>query len=154
MKSEGTSLRPVLIKPFENTSHRSQVIALWQGVFGYQTAHNRPTLAIDKKLDVSDALFFVALLDDVVVGTAMAGYDGHRGWIYSVAVHPLQRKRGIGSQLVLHAERALSAKGCMKINLQILQSNKEVAAFYLSLGYVVEERVSMSKLIGENIPPV
>jgi ribosomal protein S18 acetylase RimI-like enzyme len=152
VKSEGTSLRPVLIKPFENTSHRSQVIALWKGVFGYQTAHNRPTLAIDKKLDVSDALFFVALLDDVVVGTAMAGYDGHRGWIYSVAVHPLQRKQGIGSQLVLHAERALTAKGCMKINLQILQSNKEVAAFYLSLGYVVEERVSMSKLIGENIP--
>ena len=142
----------ILIKQFENTYHRTQVIALWQSVFGHQTAHNRPPLAIDKKLDVSDDLFFVALLDDVVVGTAMAGYDGHRGWIYSVAVHPLQRKQGIGSQLVLHAERALTAKGCMKINLQILQSNQEVTAFYSSLGYVVEERVSMSKLIGENIP--
>src|SRR6476659_9447281 len=150
--SAGPRMGSILIKQFENTSHRTQVIALWQGVFGYQTAHNRPSLAIDKKLAVADDLFFVALMEDVVLGTAIAGYDGHRGWIYSVAVAPSYRNRGIGTQLVLHAERALTSKGCMKINLQILQTNKSVSSFYSSLGYAVEERVSMSKLIGENIP--
>ena len=71
----------------------------------------RPSLVIDKKLAVSDELFFVAVIDDKVIGTVMAGYDGHRGWIYSVAVSPSHRREGIGSQLVSHAERALIAKG-------------------------------------------
>jgi ribosomal protein S18 acetylase RimI-like enzyme len=83
----------------------------------------------------------------------MAGYDGHRGWIYSVAVHPSYRNQGIGSALVSYAERALASKGCMKVNLQILQSNKSTSVFYESLGYAVEPRVSMGKLIHENIPP-
>jgi ribosomal protein S18 acetylase RimI-like enzyme len=82
----------------------------------------------------------------------MAGYDGHRGWMYSVAVSPSHRRQGIGSQLVSVAERALAAKGCMKINLQIMQGNESVSAFYASLGYSIEQRVSMGKRIKENIP--
>ena len=140
------------ILPFENAWHRDHVIALWQSVFGYETAHNRPDFVIDKKIAVSDGLFFVATVDAEVVGTVMAGYDGHRGWIYSVAVHPLRRKQGIGAALVLHAERALAAKGCMKINLQIMEGNESVAAFYSTLGYSVEKRVSMGRRINENIP--
>lgn len=140
------------IKPFENAIHREQVIALWQAVFGYETAHNRPDLVIDKKTAIDDGLFFVAIADSKVVGTIMAGYDGHRGWIYSVAVHPEHRNQGIGSELVSHAEAALTAKGCMKINLQIMDGNESVAAFYASLGYSTEKRVSMGKRIADNIP--
>ena len=143
----------VVIKRFENRSHRDQVITLWRSVFGEPTAHNRPGLAIDKKVQINDDLFFVALIDDLLVGTTMAGYDGHRGWIYSVAVHPSYRNQGIGSALISYAERALASKGCMKVNLQILQSNKSTSVFYESLGYAVEPRVSMGKLIHENIPP-
>ncbi|MDB6027247.1 MAG: acetyltransferase [Verrucomicrobiales bacterium] len=142
----------MIIKPFDNASHREQVIALWEVVFGYETAHNRPGLAIDKKIAMKDQLFFVALLDTEVIGTIMAGYDGHRGWIYSVAVHKKHRKQGVGSNLVSHAERALAERGCMKINLQIAQGNESVAAFYASLGYSEEKRVSMGKRIPENIP--
>ena len=142
----------VTITPFENVRHRDQVIALWQAVFGYETAHNRPDLVIDKKAAVNDGLFFVATAGPEVVGTVMAGYDGHRGWIYSVAVHPAHRKQGIGSALVSHAERTLAGKGCMKINLQIMDGNESVAAFYSSLGYSTEKRVSMGKRIKENIP--
>jgi len=54
--------------------------------------------------------------------------------------------------LVSHAERALTDKGCMKINLQILEGNEGVATFYESLGYAVEKRVSMGKRIPDNIP--
>ncbi len=136
----------------EDAAHRFQVIDLWEAVFGYESAHNRPDLVIDKKIEVDDQLFFVAISDNAVIGTIMAGYDGHRGWIYSVAVHPAHRKMGVGSQLVSHAERALTAKGCMKINLQITEGNEAVADFYTSLGYAVEKRVSMGKRIPANIP--
>lgn len=145
-------MNSITIKPFENASHREQVVSLWQAVFGYETAHNSPNLVIDKKIAMGDGLFFVAVADVGIVGTIMAGYDGHRGWIYSVAVHSDHRKQGIGSDLVSHAERALTEKGCMKINLQIMEGNEAVAAFYSSLGYSVEKRVSMGKRIHENIP--
>jgi ribosomal protein S18 acetylase RimI-like enzyme len=136
---------------YQDASHRGQVIALWEAVFGYEAKHNRPSLAIDKKREVDD-LFFVAVEGEAVVGTIMCGYDGHRGWIYALAVAPAHRRQGIGSRLVAHAEDALRRSGCMKINLQILEANESVAAFYASLGYCVEKRVSMGKLLPENIP--
>lgn len=144
------------IVPFDNAIHRSQVMDVWRASFGYDTAHNEPGLVIDKKLAMHDDLFFVAVVagdaTGEVVGTVMAGYDGHRGWLYSVAVSPGHRKLGAGRQLVAHAEQALVSLGCLKINLQLLQSNAAVAAFYASMGYVVEPRVNMGKLVHENIP--
>jgi ribosomal protein S18 acetylase RimI-like enzyme len=140
------------ITHYEDSSHRNQVIALWRTVFGYETAHNRPDIVIDKKLAVKDDLFFVAIADKTVIGTLMAGYDGHRGWIYSVAVSPSHRRRGIGSRLVSHAEQALARNGCVKINLQIVEDNESVSAFYASLGFSIENRISMGKCIPENIP--
>jgi ribosomal protein S18 acetylase RimI-like enzyme len=142
----------VNIIPFDNALHRSQVMAVWRASFGYETAHNEPGLVIDKKLAMQDGLFFVAVVAGEVVGTVMAGYDGHRGWLYSVAVSSGHRKLGAGRQLVAHAEQALVSLGCLKINLQLLQSNAAVAAFYASMGYAVEPRVNMGKLVHENIP--
>ncbi len=140
------------IHPFDNAAHRDQVGELWQTVFGYETAHNRPELVIDRKLAVDDGLFSVAIAAGRVVGTMLAGYEGHRGWLYAVAVHPAHRQHGIGSALVAHAERALTARGCMKINLQIADGNEAVSSFYAALGYRVERRVSMGKCIDANIP--
>ncbi|WPN61407.1 GNAT family acetyltransferase [Pseudomonas sp. P9_35] len=139
------------IANYSNEHHRLSVMQLWETVFGYETAHNTPSLAIDKKLAVSDGLFFVALAGDEVVGTVLAGYDGHRGWLYSVAVHPAHRRKGLGANLVRHAEGALTARGCMKINLQIVSANENVKTFYESLGYSVEPRISMGKKIESNI---
>ncbi|MFV9675660.1 MAG: GNAT family acetyltransferase, partial [Anaerolineales bacterium] len=79
------------------------------------------------------------------VGTAMAGFDGHRGWVYYVAVHPDYRRQGIGSALMSEVEAALAHHGCPKLNLQIRSSNAEVQAFYESLGYLIEDRISMGK---------
>lgn len=139
------------IAEYSDKQHRLPVIELWEAVFGYETAHNEPGRAIDKKLAVTDGLFFVALVDNAVVGTILAGYDGHRGWLYSVAVHPSHCGKGLGANLVHHAEHALSALGCMKINLQILSSNETVRAFYEHLGYSIEPRISMGKTIKSNI---
>ena len=78
-----------------------------------------------------------------VIGTAMAGYDGHRGWLYTVAVSPGHRRRGVGTALVRHAVAALRTAGCIKVNLQIRSSNLAVRGFYESLGFAAEERLSM-----------
>jgi ribosomal protein S18 acetylase RimI-like enzyme len=144
--------RLIPIVDYSDEHHRTSTIELWQAAFGYETAHNTPSLVIDKKLAIADELFFVALAGDVVVGTVLAGYDGHRGWLYSVAVHPSQRRQGLGARLVRHAEQALTARGCMKINLQIVSANESVKAFYEALGYSVEPRTSMGKKIESNIP--
>jgi len=120
-------------------------------VFGYEADHNAPQLVIDKKLEFGDGLFFVALNNQAVVGTTMAGYDGHRGWIYSIAVSPKFQKQGLGSSLIAFAERRLSELGCMKINLQIMEGNEEIENFYLASGYQSEKRISMSKRLAENI---
>lgn len=141
------------IGPYRDRQHRAQVVALWQEAFGYDTAHNLPTLAIDKKLAVNDGLFFVATDKKAVIGSILAGYDGHRGWLYSVAVRTDYRRQGLGASLVRHAEQALTALGCMKINLQITGGNDAVVGFYEALGYAVEPRISMGKKIAGNIPP-
>lgn len=105
--------------------------------------HNAPAKVFDAKLAMHDDMLFVATDAGAVIGTAMAGYDGHRGWLYTVAVSPDHRRRGIGAALVHHAVGALRAAGCIKVNLQIRATNPEVRGFYESLGFEVEERLSM-----------
>jgi ribosomal protein S18 acetylase RimI-like enzyme len=139
------------IYEFNNLKHREQVIAIWKDIFGYETARNDPGFIIDKKIAMGDGLFFVAVHRDEVVGTVMAGYDGHRGWIYSLAVHPGQRKEGMSSLLLSHAEKRLASLGCVKINLQVLKENADVQRFYRVNGYALEDRISMGKQIDENL---
>src|SRR5262245_53472378 len=92
---------------YDDAQHREQVVQLWEAVFAYKTPHNAPRLALEKKLLARDKLLFVAVIGSAVVGTAMAGYDGHRGWLYSVAVAQAHRGQGLGTELVRHAERVL-----------------------------------------------
>ncbi len=136
---------------YDDRLHRDQVVLLWQEVFRYDAPHNEPRLVIDKKLSADDGLFFLALIESRVVGSVMAGYDGHRGWIYSLAVLPSFQKRGIGTALMHHVEKQLSKLGCMKVNLQITDDNDAVEHFYLVNGYATEKRISMGKRLPENI---
>ena len=126
---------------------RVRVTALWAQVFPDDPPHNAPPLVFDAKLAANDGLLFVAVHGPAVVGTAMAGYDGHRGWLYSVAVLPGYRRRGVGTALVRHAVDALRVRGCSKVNLQVRATNAAVVGFYESLGFAVEERVSMGMRI-------
>ena len=139
------------IKTYDNNKHRQQVIDIWTSIFGYSDQRNNPSLIIDKKIAVNDDLFFIAIEDGKIIGTIMAGYDGHRGWIYSMAVIPEKRNINIGTKLLKHAENELRKLGCVKINLQIHKNNEIVKNFYLKNGYEIEERISMGKEIQENI---
>lgn len=76
----------------------------------------------------------------------MAGYDGHRGWLYAVAVCQSHQGSGVGRALVNHAEAALKGRGCLKVNLQVREGNP-VAGFYAGLGYEVEPHISMGKVL-------
>ena len=126
-------------------SDEAAVADLWREVFPDAPSWNHPETDIRRKLAVQPELFYVALLDDELIGTALAGYDGHRGWVYYVAVKPPHRRLGIGTALMRHVEEALARMGCPKLNLQVRASNEQVVAFYTRLGYDVEKRVSMAK---------
>ena len=127
-------------------SDKERVIALWDRVFPNSTGHNDPARSIDRKVGVDDRLFFVATDDhEAIVGMIMAGFDGCRGWLYSVAVDPSHQRHGIGTALVRHAEQALQSLGCPKVNLQVRGDNTSVLSFYESVGYSTEDRVSMGK---------
>jgi ribosomal protein S18 acetylase RimI-like enzyme len=135
------------VRPFEERDAEG-VAALWREVFPDAPPWNDPGRDIERKLAVQPELFLVACESDRIVGTAMAGYDGHRGWVHYVAVSPDHRRCGIGGALMRSAEEALEAIGCPKLNLQVRSSNRGVVEFYRRLGYEVEDRVSMSKRLG------
>ncbi len=126
-------------------AHFAAVSELWESVFPNDPPWNRAAVAIPEKLKVQPELFLVAKEAGEVIGTAMVGYDGHRGWLYSIAVKPENQRSGVGSALLCEAERQLLALGCGKANLQIRAGNEAVASFYRKHGYKVEERVSMGK---------
>lgn len=127
---------------------REQLISLWKSVFPEDPPHNEPSSIIKSKLDVDD-LIFVAEVDDGLIGACMAGYDGHRGWLYAVGVYEQYRRNGAGSELVKFAIKALKEVGCIKVNIQIRATNTDVAGFYKSLGFLLEDRVSMGYFIDQ-----
>ncbi len=123
---------------------QARVIALWQSC-GLTRPWNDPALDIARKLDVQAEWFVVYERDNALLGSAMIGYDGHRGWLNYLAVHPDARGEGIGRALVTHAEAVLREAGCPKLNLQVRAENDAAIAFYRALGFDVDAAVSLGK---------
>ena len=130
------------IRPYEDDDE-ADVLAVWTESFGPGWA--APREEIRWKCAVQRDLFLVGVLDGRVIATVMGGYDGHRGWLYKLAVAPAHRRRGIGRRMVEAVEQALRARGCPKINLQVFSTNRDVVAFYERLGFTVEDRISMGR---------
>lgn len=120
------------------------MVALWRDCH-LTVPWNDPYKDIARKLGVGADLFLVGTLNDVVIASVMGGYEGHRGWINYLAVHPTQQRNGFASQLVQAVEQRLLTLGCPKLNLQIRQGNNAVQAFYESLGYSDDNAMSMGK---------
>jgi len=118
------------------------VIDLWQKC-GLIVPQNDPAEDIRKKLDFQPELFFIGLLDGNVIGSIMAGYEGHRGWINYLAVVPEYQGRGYGRKLVQKAVDELRKIGCLKINLQVRKSNTSAIGFYKRLGFKEDDVVSL-----------
>lgn len=124
--------------------------ALWREVFPeYEDPakpHRNPRSNIERKLEWNDGLFWLAIDDeDNIIGSIMAGYDGHRGWIYSAAVSANGRRQGIGRMLVHHAEDALRKLGCPKVNIQVMAFNGSAMNFWKTEGYEQDHVISFGK---------
>ncbi|CAN7465661.1 GNAT family acetyltransferase [Paraburkholderia sp. DD10] len=147
-----TTSAALSIRRFD-ASDTDAVVALWQEAFPEYRDVTRPQrnphLSIANKLATQPELFFVAVLGGRIVGTVMGGYDGHRGWLYSLAVDASLRRHGIGTRLVAHVETALTERGCPKLNLQVLSAKADVRAFYEALGYRADAVISLGKRLGE-----
>jgi ribosomal protein S18 acetylase RimI-like enzyme len=131
------------IRPFRPDETES-VVALWEAC-DLIRPWNDPRKDIERKLRVDPELFLVAVEDELVVGVVMAGYEGHRGWVNYLAVDPGRRRQGLGKDLMAAAERLLAERGCPKINLQVRSENADVIAFYVALGYMKDDVVSLGK---------
>ena len=126
------------------TGDEEAVVVLWKEC-KLTRSWNDPHKDIARKLAVQPELFLVGTLDDEVMASVMAGYEGHRGWMNYLAVAPRHRGRGYGRALVEHVERLLHERGCPKVGLLVRDTNKEAAEFYRRLGYAQDESISLGK---------
>ena len=131
------------IRPYQKADETA-VIELWKRA-GLTRDWNDPKKDIERKLKVQRQWFVIGELENRIIASIMAGYDGHRGWINYLAVDPDHRQRGAGRQLMQHIEALLLDAGCPKINLQIRRTNQDAMNFYQQIGYSEDEVVSMGK---------
>ena len=135
------------IRPFtrtDQTDDTDAVVALWREC-GLTRPWNDPHADIDRKLTTQPELFLVGETEAGVVASAMVGYDGHRGWVYYLAVRQGFRGTGAGRALMAEAERLLTDRGCPKIMLMVRSTNDDVVAFYNTLGYSADDVTVLGK---------
>lgn len=138
------------IRPYE-PSDQEQVIQLWIDC-GLAVPHNNPIRDIERKLEVNPEWFLIGETAGRIIATCMAGYEGHRGWINYLAVSPGEQRKRHATALMDRAEALLRAAGCPKINLQIRASNRQVLAFYQSIGFKTDDVISMGKRLETDEP--
>lgn len=136
------------IRPFTDADEEA-VVALWQRA-SLTRPWNDPHADIARKRTVQPELFLVATDGSEVVGSAMFGYDGHRGWVNYLAADPAHRRRGIARALMAEGERLLRERGCPKLNLQVRGDNTAAMAFYDAIGYGRGDVVSYGKRLIED----
>ena len=120
------------------------VLGVWESAGMIRPGRN-PRADIQKKLGHSPESFFVGVQERQIVATVMVGYDGHRGWIYLLAVRPELQRKGIGRAMVEHVEGWLRLRGCLKAKLQIDEDRASVVGFYEKLGYEPQNLISMGR---------
>jgi len=146
MSSNGNQeVNELVVRRYCSDDQRA-VIDLWDRC-GLLRPWNNPVKDIGRKLNANPDWFLVAVVRNKIAGSIMIGYEGHRGWINYLAVEPSLRRQRIGRRLMEEAEMLLQKAGCPKINLQIRSTNSEAAGFYVSLGYVRDDVISLGKRI-------
>ncbi|MBN8919621.1 MAG: GNAT family acetyltransferase [Rhizobiales bacterium] len=127
------------------------VVALWHRC-GLTRPWNDPAGDIAFAMRGSNSTVLVARDAGAVTGSVMTGHDGHRGWVYYVAVDPDARRRGLGRRIMVAAETWLAERGVAKAELLIRAENAAVQRFYDALGYTVEPRIVMSRWLDGRAP--
>jgi ribosomal protein S18 acetylase RimI-like enzyme len=123
---------------------RQATIDLWIRS-GLTTSYNDPGHDLDFAREAPASDVIVGLLDDQVVASVMVGHDGHRGWLYYVAVDPDHQGSGFGAAIVDAGEHWLRSRQVTKVMLLIRETNTKVEAFYRNIGYETIPRIIMQK---------
>jgi len=131
------------IRPYQS-SDRAAVIALWEAC-GLTRPWNDPGSDIDTCVSKPESTILIGKDGGKVVGSVMVGHDGHRAWLYYLAVSPVLQKGGLGRKLVAAAEDWVKARGIPKVMLMVRPENDKVRAFYEAIGYIEEPRVIFSR---------
>ena len=137
-----------IIRPFK-LKDKNSVVELWK-ICRLTRPWNNPEKDIERKLNVQSEMFLVLEIQGSIIGSVMAAYDGHRGVINYLAVHPGYQKKGYGKILMTHVEQELLNKGCPKINLLVRSDNLNVKRFYKGLHYDEQDDV---KVFGKRLIP-
>jgi ribosomal protein S18 acetylase RimI-like enzyme len=124
----------------------AEVIALWQAA-GLTRPWNDPAADFARSLDAADSAVLVARDGTALTGSVMVGYDGHRGWVYYLAVASDRRRQGLGRTLMAAAETWLRARGCPKVQLMVRTGNAEALAFYERLGLSAQDVVTLGRFL-------
>ena len=120
------------------------VVDLWERC-GLTRPWNDPRADIALAMRSGAAEVLVGHIGEAVIATVMVGFDGHRGWVYYLAVDPDARLGGLGCRMMAAAEDWLRDRGAPKLNLMVREENAAVAAFYQRLGYALEPRLVFGK---------
>ena len=133
----------LIIRKYEEKDEE-QVVNLWEQC-NLIVPQNDPHEDIKKKIEFQPNLLFVGTVNDEVVSSIMVGYEGHRGWVNYMAVLPEYQNKGYGRQIVNKGIAELKKMGCLKVNLQVREYNKDVIEFYENLGFSNDRVVSLGK---------
>jgi ribosomal protein S18 acetylase RimI-like enzyme len=120
------------------------LVALWE-LCGLTRPWNDPRADIALALRGPASDILIGRQAGTMVASVMVGVDGHRGWVYYVAVHPELRRTGLGRRLMQAAEAWVAERGTPKIQLMVRGSNRQAAGFYSALGYLQEDIVVFGK---------
>ncbi|MCC7348360.1 MAG: GNAT family acetyltransferase [Variibacter sp.] len=127
------------------------VVALWEAC-GLTRPWNDPRADIALARRGANSTILVGRRGTAIIASVMVGHDGHRGWLYYVAVDPAAQRGGIGRAIMAAAEDWLRLRGIAKAELLIRAENEQVQRFYEALGYAVEPRTVMSRWL-DGRPP-
>jgi len=127
------------------------VIALWQAC-GLTRPWNDPQADIAMARRGPNSAVLVGRDGDAIVATAMLGHDGHRGWVYYVAVDPDHRGKGHGRAIMNAAEDRLREAGIAKLQLMVRRENIKAGAFYQSIGYAESQTIVFAKWLDGRDP--
>lgn len=117
--------------------HRSDIgaaVKLWE-VCELTRPWNDPAADAERALGGPSSTIIGSFAAGDLIGTAMTGWDGHRGWVYYLAVDKDFRRWGIGRKLIRHCEDWLGQFGAPKIQLMVRNENSNAARFYEGIGY-------------------
>ena len=142
-------MNKIKIRQYADSDHE-KVIKLWE-LCELTRQWNNPIKDIQRKLIVQSELFLVLEEDDEILGSIMGGFDGHRGSVNYLGIHPKHKNKGLGKLLMNRIEEELIKMGCPKINLMVRNSNLDVQEFYRVIGYKEQKVVVFGKrLIPDN----